>query len=822
MKKQYLLLALLLLGWQFLIGQSISGYIIDKNKAAIPYVNIFVQQVQTGTTTDENGYYYMRLDPGPYNIVISAIGYEDKSVTVDIDDEETVNFQLASSDYELDEITIKASKKDPAYAIINKAIKHKEKYQNSIQSLRAKAYIKAVEELEVQEKPERVSAEKVELDEDPFKAAEAAKAEKFSKLNLLETELILNFQQPNNYKDEKIAYKVYGSKAGLYVPRFDEVQFDFYDNLVKMYEITSTPIVSPLSRRAILSYKYKLIESKKEGDLLVHKIKIIPRKKGNATVTGYVYINDAFWNINRIDVHLTKNNMKLFDELNIKLDYTIVKDSIWYPTRQELIYSSKAGRKKKFKGRTTMSFSELELDYQFPDKFFGNEVSILTQEAIDKDSTYWNAHRPEALKEKEQNLVLYRDSIETVINSPAYKDSIQREYNKVDFLDVAYEGIGLQFHKTKESISLPSLLSLISFRVVGGWRAGSFMSYYKRFENEMAYRTSVNFSVGFNNKDLLFNNFHWWRYNPMKQGDLIFNVSRDYFPINVNDAFLNYLRSSNYFQHDRIVLRHNIELFNGFELFTGIEWSARQDISHIEADSTFDLVIDPGEVINFDPYNTFKSNIRISYTPFRKYITEPKRKVILGSDWPTFSLQYEKGWKGPFESILDYDYFEFSINQNIVVGTLGSSRYNIVAGTYANTNNLTFIDIKNIRQADPILYAFPLENFQALDTGFVTSEPFIEFHYVHHFDGALVNNIPLIKKTKISVVAGGGLLYAQEANISHQEIFLGLERIFRLGPRRRLRLGVYGIAGTKNSSQEFVPYKVSFDIIDTWKRDWSF
>ncbi len=103
-----------------------------------------------------------------------------------------------------------------------------------------------------------------------------------------------------------------------------------------------------------------------------------------------------------------------------------------------------------------------------------------------------------------------------------------------------------------------------------------------------------------------------------------------------------------------------------------------------------------------------------------------------------------------------------------------------------------------------------------------TTQPYIELHYVHHFNGAIMNFIPLVKQLRIRTVGGAGALRVQETNFQMAEIYLGLERVFKLGKRRRLRIGIYGVAADSNFASPTATYKVSFDIIDTWKRDWSF
>ena len=203
-------------------------------------------------------------------------------------------------------------------------------------------------------------------------------------------------------------------------------------------------------------------------------------------------------------------------------------------------------------------------------------------------------------------------------------------------------------------------------------------------------------------------------------------------------------------------------------------------------------------------------------------MTEPSRKVILGSKYPTFSVNYRKGWDNVFGSDIDFDYVQFSIEHDLILGVFGNSKYTAKVGQYTNTADLRIVDLKRFRQSDPYLFSESLNSFQLLDTAFATTNLFFELHHIHHFNGALINNIPLIKLTKVRVVAGGGILWVQDNNFRHQEIFAGLERVFRLGARRRLRVGVYGVLAKSKGSKTDTGLKISFDLIDTWKRNWSF
>ena len=812
-------------------AQSIEGYIYNEENETIPFVHIFVKEKGSGTTSDENGYYFLSLNPGEYEFIYSAIGYETRTLKTLITDGDTKNdIRLKSSDIELDEVVVKAEKRDAAYGIIKSAIENKERYLTQFESLRSQLYIKAFENLEQKERPKNIFNQQKEIlktldddPEDPFEKARREKEAEMNKLNMHEVQMTLNFAYPNKFKEVRSADKLYGDAAGLFVPRFDESDFNFYKNLIQVRSITETPLVSPLSRTSILAYKFKLIEAIPEGGALIYKIKVTPRKTGNSTFKGYIYIADEEWYIKRVELSLPKGTMKAFDEFTIKQEYTELEGGKWFPYRQEFIYEAKQGRYKTFKGNTIMSFSDIEIDYPFPEKFFKNEVSVTTKEAKERDSTYWNVLRPEPLSLEQRNLVSYRDSVADVLNSKEYKDSIQQEFNKIKIDEFFYGGIGFQNHEKKQSIGITPLLGIVSYHPVGGWRFGPWASYFRRYENDRVYNTFNQVNVGLVNKDITGRTSHYFGYNPFKMASVRASLGRSYDNYNDFDAILNYFKPSRFILRNQIEIEHRFEIFNGFYLDTDINFSERKMIEGIEIRSVFsDLFEDPPESFKFDGYNAFVIGNRISYTPAQKYTTEPNRKLVLGSKYPTFSVRHVKAFKGVFGSDVDYDYVEAGIEHDLILGVFGNSRYKIRSGKFVNTNEVKFIDQIRFRESDPWWFSFPMESFQLLDTSFSTTNLFVEAHYIHHFNGALINNVPLIKKTKIAVVAGGGFLYIQDNNVQYGELFAGIERVFKIGPRRRIRLGAYGTIAQSNRTPFSQGLKFSIDVIDTYSKNWSF
>lgn len=809
------------------LAQSISGYVYDENNAPIPFASVFFKELANGTATNEKGHYYLSLDPGVYTVVYSSVGYQPQTVQVVVgDDALEKDIRLAASTVKLDEIVVKAGKKDPAYEIIQHVIDNKQKFLSQVKSFRTEVYVRATEVVDPKKKKAPVKAREDDLSQagpppDPFAEARKKEQAQLENINLLEMQLVLNYRHPDQYKEERTGFKAYGDKQGLFVPVFSEADFNFYYNLVDLKGIAEVPVISPVSRFAILSYKYKLEETTRENGRFVYKIRVTPRKTGDATCRGYVYVNDSTWNLNRLELSLDKGGLKFYDAFTIRQTYQQVEADLWIPARQEFVYETRGGGRT-FRGNTVWVYNDYRKDYPFPPRFFGNEVSVITKEAYERDSAYWNRTRTEPLTLDQRKVIAYRDSIEAVHKSKAYIDSVEARFNKVTVGEVLYHGVGFRKEASKRSIFIGPLFNLLRFEVIGGFRLGPFASYFRKFNSGRMINTSGTFSVGFRNRDWNGNLSVWTRYNPYHLGDAAVRVGRSFYSINSFDAYLNQLSISNYILHEHVDAFHRIELFNGFYLTTELGFHNRHSVDDYDRTSILNRVLEEDEPLGFENYQALISTLKVAYTPGQKFMSEPNQKVVLGSKYPTFSIAHRKGWNGLLTSDVDFDYVEGSIEQNLQLGTLGNSRYALMAGKYLNTRNLHLVDLKRFRQSDPYLYSDPLHSFQLLDTALSTTNVFLEAHYIHHFNGAMINNLPFIKKTRIRTVAGAGAMWIQESGYRHTEIFGGVERIFKLGPRRRLRLGIYGVAAQTNRSAPTTGYKISFDVIDTWKRDWSY
>lgn len=808
-------------------AQNISGYVTDEHNNPVPFANIFIKELQSGVASDDKGHYYLTIDPGIYNLVVTSVGFHTQTAQVIVRDKPvTRDFKLQSSSVELNEIEIRVRRRDPAYEIIQKVIDNKEKYLKQVSSSRVNVYVRAGETVDDRKKKKEQPEEADDLKkegppEDPFEVARKKEEARLQKINLVEMQLVLNYRYPDQYKEERTAFKQYGTRDGLFIPVFSRTDFNFYHNLVDLKGISEIPMISPVSRTAILSYRFRLEQTLKEGNQTVYKIRVTPRKTGDATGRGYLFINDSTWNINRLELTLHKGALKFYDDFTIRQTYQEMDSGLWIPTRQEFVYETTSGAKL-FRGNTVLIYSDYKKDHVFPPRFFGNEVAVTTKEAYERDSTYWNDTRPEPLTADQQKVVAYRDSIEAVRKSKAYIDSMAARYNRITVGEVLYHGVGFRNEGKKSNLFLPSLANLIGFEIIGGFRIAPYSRYFRSFENGRMLNIGTSVSFGLKNKDVNGNQGIWVRYNPYRLGDASMRFGREFQSINSFDAYLNQLRISNYILHEHVNLFHRIELLNGLYVSNDLVFSNRRSLHGYDNTSIINEVIKETDPLLFEDYQALITNTRLAYTPAQKFMTEPNRKVVLGSRYPTFIFNHRKGWDRVLTSDIDFDYIDFTIDQRLLLGTLGNSRYTLMAGKFVNKRDLRYVDVKRFRQSDPYLYSDPMYSFQLLDTSLFATDWFVEGHYIHHFNGAMINNIPLVKKLKLRTVAGAGFMWIKQNGFRHEEVFGGVERVFKIGARRRLKLGFYGVLAQSNFLPPRADWKISFDIIDTWKREWSY
>jgi hypothetical protein len=792
----------------------LTGTIRNALREPLPFVSVQVKGWQSGTLSDDVGKYTLNLEEGKYDIVYSIIGYKSQVVTIVIKRNYVQDILLEADQLALENVTVKARFKDNAVEIIKNVIRHKDSLQQAVGAWSGKLYIKAVQQdSSWKNKKAKTAKDTIAANRD------------IAGMAMTEISLQLDYGSPGKIKEQRLGVKKAGSSEDLFYLSATEGFFDFYNNLVKVPGLSPALFLSPISYSGLLGYKYKTLKTEKRGSYKWYTIGVKPRQMSNATIEGEVVISDSNWTIQHTIFRFPKFHLPQYDFFEVEQWYDTVQIHPALPVKQQFTYNSKTG-KQKLSGITTVSFTDYEVNKQFPKNYFGVEVSATTAEAYKRDSSFWQSARTEPLTDKEIRFIHYKDSVFRVTNTKQYLDSIDKLTNRFTWKKFLLDGQTLYNRKLERTWQLPPLPALYQPFAFGGTRINANVNYYKTYPSRKNLAVFTDISYGFRNRDVNGSLSFRKLYNTFNRGFYGLTLRRDFDFIFQGDAWINMLKRSNQYLNNAFGIYHGLELANGLFLYTDVDVAFRRSLSDYKTGNAIDSIL--GEVLTenraiaFQSYNAVYGKIQLEYTPRQRYIREPLEKVILGSKWPTFYTTWRKGVSGILDSKVDFDFWDIGIRQEISFGLLGTLHYNVNSGSFITSKDLRLVDYQFMRRGDPLLFSNPDASFQALDSTFALFKRFYQGHVVHEFNGYLINKIPLVKKLQLREVAGAGFLYAPERNLRYVEAFAGIERVFKwpFSPAAKFKLGVYVVTSAANKFNNPLTFKLGVTGWDKRRNRW--
>ena len=816
----------------------IIGIVVDTARAPLPMVQIFNRDGAKLGQTRLDGYFNLNLRTGSYKLIFSHPDFYSVEIPtlVTAQTKDTLNIILVPKTEKIQGAEIRREYKDPAADYMRKAIAQRDFWYSRIPNQSAQIYIKAFEITEQKIKPKAAT---VATDIDPLDAAvinntndpyantipvvsvsDTAK-NRISANAFVEIAMQRDASTDGKIKETRNGVQKVGSKAGLFYLSTTEGDFNLYQNLLDVPALCPLPIMSPLSNSALLAYRFKFLGAYQHPQYgRVLRIGMTGKQTANATLSGELHLVDTTYWILKAELKFPRHLMAEYDAMTLIQHNQLDSQEYLLIDSQRFNYSTKYGKSLN-KATTLVDYKSITVVPNFPKNHFGMEVSKTTQEAYERDSTYWQQQRTQPLSNQETKFINTADSIKRVVTSDKYLDSVEAQINKVTLKSLVLEGQGYRDRKKGITLRFQPLWNIYQPWWPGGGRLSLWNSFDKTFENKKTFEFNENLSYGINNKDVRGTVYMSHMYNPYKRAMIFASVGRDFGMVNMNAAYVDLFRRDNFYQNKHINVYHRQELINGLFLQVQGELSDRKDMSTYVFDEFGDSLFENNRPLKFIDHRAFFASFNLSYTPFQRYMSEPKQKVILGSAWPTFSINYKQAVPGVFKSNIDYQYLEYRIDHSFPWGLLGTSELRAVSGSFLSSRNVNVVDYRYQRRADPVIFTPPMFAFQQLDSTFTTFKRFYEVHYQHSFNGSLVNKIPFLKKLSLYEKAGVNVLYAPERrNLFFYEGYVGIDKLVRLW-RDRYKIGVYYTAGYANLFEKpRYGFKINFEYYDRLNNKW--
>ncbi|MBU2916331.1 DUF5686 and carboxypeptidase regulatory-like domain-containing protein [Reichenbachiella agariperforans] len=803
-----------LLGAQLAHAAQVKGKVTDENDNPLSYATLYVEGTTLGTTTNIEGDYALNLNPGNYNLVFQYVGYlkQKRSITVGQANVQ-LNIQLQPETLQLREVIVNAQSKDPAYAIVQQTIDHKKQFREEINAYQCQVYMKGLQRLD--ERPDRILGVEVPIDTGIVYLSESVSE--------------LTFHRPDKVKERMISSKVSGNQSSFSFNQASQTLYSIYDDLLKVEGITERGYVSPLAKNALFFYDYKLEGVITEGNYLINKIRVYPKRKTDPTFEGHLYILEDLWRVTSFDLTLTKDHqLEFLDELTVTQVHAPVADSTWVMLSQNFeFYLNTFGFKGSGYFSATYSDYLIELNPEYYDltssntetidtsgvkapnpqlsytsidkKDIKNEILKIEEGSNERSDAYWDKMRPIPLTTIEKKDYYIKDSIAVIKNAKAYKDSTDQIQNKISIGNILYSGYQYQNSYQEYTLSIPSIIQTLQYNTVEGLLFNLGIQYTQSHDDNKVNRVTTHLRYGIASHRFYgqmeyrhYLNHRNFETVTISGGQFVkqFNPDDPISPfINTLETLLDRRNYMKLYERTYLALGYQREITNGIMLKPALSYSHRHQL-HNETDYSFfyrdsrDFTSNTPDHIkvvdtSFEDHSALQLQLGAAIRFGQKYISLPDKKIIVENKYPKLNITYTKGI-ATLGADIDYDKLELEVEDDISMGLFGTSTFRLGAGAFLNRKNMEFMDYQHFNTNASVLARYDEGYFQLLDYYYYsTDQHWAEGHLVHHFNGFMFNKLPLIRKTKVQAVASLHYLYT-DAIDNYLEMGFGVEHIFKL------------------------------------------
>ncbi|MFD0993513.1 DUF5686 family protein [Tenacibaculum geojense] len=729
---------------------TIKGKVVDEFDNPLPYVNVYVKGTTYGTTTDDDGSFSFSSKKKRGTIEVSFVGFQTQTfkITPKIP---FLNIILKEEANVLDEVVVVTKpkkrlkkKENPAYRILKEIWKRKRK--NGVDLVNHYQY-KEHEAIEI-----------------GLNNLDTAFVKGIFKKNFDEAIKTINYDDDGEnyyipiYLTEKVS-QVYGNnkenlkrvdieaekEEGLGAQSF---VFDRMSNTFQNVDVFKNNItllqksfVSPLSSDGFATYDYVLYDSVVKNDTKLYNIYYFPIRDQDLAFKGNFWVSDKNFSIKKIKMEVTKSaNLNFVRGLTFDKEFILKNDSIYLPSKNNYIgdftFIDKNDANKGLTIKKNISYKNYVLNVEKPINFYDVEQVKIRPDQFKKSNNYWNQHHDNTTKSTYKTIKTVKGKrkikkltglLNTItsgyVNLPF---NIQAGPFWTMFAQNEVEGfrtkLGFRSFKTKDD----------RFRISGhvaygfkdkefkyGAEARYLLSFQPRITTSIAYQKDIEQlgSVLFNTNQLLGRSFGT---------AALLNRGNNFYLSNVEKIATNF----DYAVHNNFHIGFNFTKANIQSATTPDNFSINYiDQNGIEQNSVTDVA----------------SDVYLTFTPGRFVYGLGVEQRFGRNIFPRIVLNYRHGYKDVLNGTHDYDKVQFQYNQPLLLGKFGLLDATVEAGKTFGTVPISLLSPIPANQSFSLVKnTFSLINYY----DFVT-DTYAATHLEHHFNGFILNRIPLVKRLNL-------------------------------------------------------------------------
>lgn len=775
------------------VGQKthIEGIVKDAATGEVmPFVKVQFIDSKIGAITDTAGYYILDTYYATDSLIIRSSGYVPLTIAIQRDVSQEINVALELIQSEIGAVYVKPPDELPSTTlhkrmVANKPVNNKEK----LGSYEYEVYNKI--QLDVNNIGDKFKERDIIQRMDLVMAYLDSTDNGQSYLPVILSESVSDFYFKNNPKKKKEvvqASRISGVE-NLQMNQFlgdMYLDINIYDNYLNLF---NKNFISPASNSARNFYKFFLEDSTYIDNNWCYKLRFKPKREGDLTFEGEMWIHDTTYAIKRFSVDISPwANINYVQALHIEHEFEQVAPEVWMLTSEKMIADLKITKKSSvygFFGRRHSTRTNFVINQARSDEFFnsGNTVEMLDS-AEHRSDAYWASVRHTLLSTQEQGI----DDMIDSLNDLRFFKTLK---NVMYLATTGYYPLG--------KVEIGSAFSLVTYNPV------------EKLRTAFAIRTSNNFSrriefggriaYGYGDKRFKYGGSIRYNITPKKRGMLTTYYSYDIEQIGqspdaaaIGSTFGGLLRTG---PLDKLtfVTRTGINLEKDIRkdiiLYGGFEWKEYVPLGLANYIRPTDI---PGINDTISKIQTSEFIFRYRWAKDEEFISGSFDRTSVRSKYPIFSIQGVFGVKGLLGGHYNYQKVDVVIDHTVRVGHLGRIRYGTTFGKVFGTAAYPFLKVHEGNQS----YWLQLNTFNKMSFFEFISDQYVTAMIEHHWDGFFFDRVPLMRKLKWRLITSGRAAYGsisdrhlkemylpaftkQFGNTPYVEVSLGIENIFKVG-----------------------------------------
>lgn len=583
--------------------------------------------------------------------------------------------------------------------------------------------------------------------------------------------------------------------------------FNLLERRIYLNEAFDRGFASPLHASAAPLYDYHLVSSKLRHGLLVHRIAFKPKKAKYPALSGTVDLIDSIGLPIAAHFSISSNNqLELMDSISVFQIFSYA-DGIYRAEEQSIELHLNLFN---FQGfyRINLDYQEFKYHRSIPEEDFDKLVFHQDKEDFKPDTSYWRS-----LGNSKETESYFKKHLIDANPQKQFRSFGTSRLDPGPFIWYKNFYRGYTRRWGDYFLDLPPIYKGLGFNPVEGayWRGQALIGYSRPY-NELSLRGQVRFGTADQRwKNLLDLTWKGGRTYPLSislsGGTAVQQINEDEPILPVLNSIYNLVLARNFihlYGKDFFKLEYDSETRIGLTIGLNLEFAWRYPLFNrtnfnlVNTDAVYspnNLSI-PGKVNRFqgfDPHQSLKLEFNLSYQfNSRREVRYNQRfqEVLQGRRnlrmrAPKLYYDFKAGLPY-FGATTSYAYHRLGIQHSFRWANIGLSAFDISGGHFIYENNLPFIDYQHF---DGVLIFFlqpsaqrsaMIKQFSTLPYyAYSTNQAYLELHYEHNFDGALLSNVPFLRRYKVHSLIGFNSLHIADQK-AFIELFFGFDNLFKV------------------------------------------